>query len=85
MTWAFRILAGFSALLLAVLFFYHASGEDAAGRGMREGFAVLYLIALAVVLLSYWLIKWQPVRIILLALLAVPLLVTVYGVLLWLQ
>lgn len=85
MTWAFRILAGFSALLLAVLFFYHSSGEDAAGRGMREGFAILYLIALAIILLAYRLIKWRPMRIFLLMLLAIPLLVTVYGVLLMLQ
>ncbi len=85
MTWAFRILAGLSGLLLAVMFFYHSSGEDAAGRGMREGFAMLYLIALAVVALAYWLIKWQPVRIVLLVLLAIPLLVTAYGVLLMVQ
>ena len=85
MSWAFRIIAALNGLLLAVLFFYRASGEDAAGRGMREGAALLYLMALAVTLLAYWLIKWWPLRILILVVMSVPLLLTIYALLLMIQ
>jgi hypothetical protein len=80
MAWAFRILVSLDALLLAVLFFYKASGEDPAGEGMRLGAATIMLILFAAILFLYWLVKWQPVRIVLLALLSLPLLVTIYGI-----
>lgn len=80
MDWTFRILAGLNAALLLLLFFYRASGEDPAGEGMRLGVATLMLIALAAVLAAYWLIRWTPLRIGLLVLLALPIVISIYGV-----
>lgn len=80
MTIIFRILAGLNGLLLAVLFFYRASGEDPAGEGMRLGVATLYLIAFALVIGCYLLVRWRPVRLLMLALLSLPLMVTLYGI-----
>lgn len=80
MVWTFRILAGLNVLLLAFAFFYQSPGEDPAGAGMRLGFAVAYLIALAVVLGFYALVKARWVRIPLLVILALPLVSILYGI-----
>jgi len=85
MTLVFRVLVGLNALLLAFTLFYRSSGEDPAGEGMRMGFAAVYLVSLAVVLAIYQLVKWQPVRVVMLALLCLPVLITLYGVTLMLQ
>ena len=83
MLWAFRFLAALNVALLAAAFLYHSSGEDPAGAGMRLGFATLYAIALAVVLLLYRLVKTPWVQVPLLIVLTVPLLSILYGV--WLS
>lgn len=84
MTWAFRILATLNGLLIAVLFFYKASGEDPAGEGMRLAVATIMLGAYAAIVVGYWFVKWQPFRIVMLLLLSLPILITIYGVLLML-
>lgn len=53
MLWAFRILATLNGLLLALAFLYQSPGEDPAGAGLRLGFAVIYAVLLAAVLLVY--------------------------------
>lgn len=83
MKWVFRVLATLNGVLLAVALFYQAPGEDPAGAGMRLGFAVVFAIALAVVLLLYRVVKTRWVRVPLLALMAVPLLSIGYGI--WLS
>ena len=80
MIWAFRILAALNLLLLAAAFLYQSPGEDPAGAGMRMGFAVAYLIALAVVLGLYALVKAKWVRLPLLAILALPFVSILYGI-----
>lgn len=82
MDWTFKILAALNGLLILVLFFYKASGEDPAGEGMRLGVATIMLFAYAAILAGYWLIKWKPLRVVLLILLALPIITTVYGVML---
>lgn len=84
MDWTFKILAALNGLLILVLFFYKASGEDPAGEGMRLGVATIMLFAYATILAGYWLIKWKPLRVVLLILLALPIITTVYGVMLML-
>jgi hypothetical protein len=84
MSWAFRILVTLNGLLLAVLFLYKASGEDPAGEGMRLGVATLMAIAFALIVAGYWFVKWNPFRVVMLLLLAVPIVITAYGVLLML-
>jgi hypothetical protein len=83
MVWTFRILAGLNLLLLALALFYQSPGEDPAGEGLRMGIAVVYGVALGVVLALYR-IKATWLRVILLVLLALPPLVVVYGFGLWL-
>lgn len=80
MTWAFRILASLNALLIAVLFFYRASGEDPAGEGMRLAVASLMLGAYALIVALYVFVKWRPLRIAMLLMLLVPILITLYGI-----
>jgi hypothetical protein len=80
MVWSFRMLAGVNLLLLAAAFLYQAPGEDPAGAGLRLGFAVVYAIALAAVLLLYRFVTTPWVRVPLLVLLAMPLLSIAYGV-----
>jgi hypothetical protein len=84
MDWTFKILAALNGLLILVLFFYKASGEDPAGEGMRLGVATIMLFAYAAILAGYLLIKWKPLRVVLLILLALPIITTVYGVMLML-
>jgi hypothetical protein len=84
MDWTFKILAALNGLLILVLFFYKASGEDPAGEGMRLGVATIMLFAYAAILAGYWLIKWKLLRVVLLILLALPIIITVYGVMLML-
>jgi|GEM_PF-5379170 hypothetical protein len=79
MFWAFRILATLNALMLAAAFLYRSPGEDAAGMGMRIGFAVFYAIALAVVLLLYHFVKTPWVRVPMLVVLTLPIVLIVYG------
>jgi len=79
MFWAFRILATLNALMLAAAFLYRSPGEDAAGTGMRIGFAVFYAIALAVVLLLYHFVKTPWVRVPMLVVLTLPIVLIVYG------
>jgi glucan phosphoethanolaminetransferase (alkaline phosphatase superfamily) len=78
--WTFRILAAVNVLLLLAAFFYQAPGEDPAGAGLRLGFAVVYAIALAMVLLLYRFVKTLWPRVPLLVVLALPLLSIVYGI-----
>ena len=80
MVWTFRILAAVNVLLLLAAFFYQAPGEDPAGAGLRLGFAVVYAIALAMVLLLYRFVKTLWLRVPLLVVLALPLLSIVYGI-----
>ena len=80
MLWAFRILATLNGLMLAAAFLYRSPGEDPAGAGLRLGFAVVYAIALAVVLLLYHFVKTPWVRVPMLILLALPALSIVYGI-----
>lgn len=80
MVWSFRILAGVNLLLLAAAFFYQAPGEDPAGAGLRLGFAVIYALALAGVLLLYRFVTTLWVRVVLLVLLAMPLFSIAYGI-----
>jgi hypothetical protein len=84
MDWTFKILAALNGLLILVLLFYKASGEDPAGEGMRLAVATIMLGAYAAILASYWLIKWTPLRVVLIVLLAVPIAVTAYGTMLML-
>lgn len=84
MNWAYRILVTLNGLLLAVLFFYKSSGEDPAGEGMRLGMATLMAIIFAGIVAGYWFIKWKPFRLVMLLLLALPIIVTIYGVFLML-
>jgi hypothetical protein len=80
MVWSFRILAGVNLLLLLAAFLYQAPGEDPAGAGLRLGFAVVYAMALAAVLLLYRFVKTSRLRVPLLVLLALPLFSIVYGI-----
>ena len=79
MVWTFRILVGLNVLLLAAAFFYQSPGEDPAGAGLRLGFAVVYAIVLAAVLLLYRFVKMPSVRIPLLIVLALPAISILYG------
>lgn len=80
MVWSFRILAGVNLLLLLAAFLYQAPGEAPAGAGLRLGFAVVYAMALAAVLLLYRFVKTSRLRVPLLVLLALPLFSIVYGI-----
>lgn len=80
MLWAFRILAGLNLLMLAAAFLYQSPGEDPAGAGIRIGFAVVYALALAVVLLVYHFVKTPWVRVPLLVVLTLPGLSILYGI-----
>jgi hypothetical protein len=80
LTWAFRLLATLNALLLTAAFLYQSPGEDAAGAGLRLWYAIVYAVALGAVLLVHQLVKIRWVRVTMLALLAVPLLLILYGV-----
>ena len=83
MRWTFRILAALNIVLLAMAFLYRSPGEDPAGAGLRLGFAVVYAIALAAVLLIHSLVKATWVRAAMLVLLALPALSIGYGI--WLS
>jgi hypothetical protein len=80
LVWAFRILATLNALLLAVAFLYQSPGEDAAGAGLRLWYAIVYAIALSAVLLVHRFVRIRWVQVIMLALLASPFLLILYGV-----
>ena len=69
-----------NGLLLAAAFLYRAPGEDPAGAGLRLGFAVVYAIALAVVLALYLFVKTPLLRVPMLVLLALPFFSIVYGI-----
>lgn len=83
MRWTFRILAALNLALLGIAFLYQSPGEDPAGAGLRLGFAVIYAVALAAVLLLYRLVKATWVRAAMLVLLALPALSIGYGI--WLS
>lgn len=81
LTWAFRVLAILNALLLTAAFFYPSAGEDAAGAGLRLYFAILYATGLSLVLLVHHFTKKSRwVQVIVLVLLALPVLLTLYGI-----
>lgn len=80
MLWTFRILVALNGLLLLIAFFYQSSGEDPAGQGIRIGFAIMYAIAMAGILLAYRLFKTPWVRIPMLVLLTLPCLSIVYDI-----
>ena len=77
---AFRLLVILNGLMLAAAFFYRSPGEDPAGAGLRLGFAVVYAVLLAGVLLLYHFVKVPWVRIAVLILLTLPALSIVYGI-----
>ena len=79
MVWVFRILAALNGLMLLAMFLYSGGGEDPAGTSMRMGLAVVFLIMLASVIALYLMVKWKPVRVLMLVLLTLPILFVFYG------
>ncbi len=82
MIWAFRILATLNLLLIALAFFYQSPGEDAAGAGLRLGLAVVYAFIFVGVMLLYRFVSSPSVRVPVLAVLTLPMISILYGILL---
>jgi hypothetical protein len=79
MLWTFRMFAALDLVLLAAAFLYRPVGEDPAGAAMRLGFTVVAATMFGVILVIYRLADMRWLRIVVLAVMALPVLALAYG------